>query len=62
MNTTLSPAAIAALRRIQTLREVTRKTGLQTTTKQFDVLMSLSDEDVLDVAERMQPSKSEVAK
>jgi len=61
MNTTMSPAAIAALRRIQTLREVTRKTGLQTTIRQFEVLMSLTDDDVLDVAERMQP-KAEVSR
>jgi hypothetical protein len=57
MDKTLSQTATAALKRIQTLREVTRKTGLQTTTKQFEVLMSLTDEDVLDVAERIQIKK-----
>ena len=59
MNATISPAAIAAFRRIQMLRELTQKTGLQTSTKQFEVLMGLNDEAVLIVAENIVVSRSQ---
>ncbi len=49
----MSEAAIAALRRIQTLRELTQKTGFQTTSKQFEILMALSDEDMIVVADKI---------
>lgn len=51
MNTLLSQKAVKALKRIITLKELTRRTGLQTTREQGEVLLALNDEDALSVAD-----------
>lgn len=52
-NTTLSPAAQAAIERIKTLRAVTQKTGIQTINAQVDTLLALPNEDCLAVADAL---------
>ena len=49
-NTVLSPAAQAALKRIKTLKEAAKRTGFTTTSEQANVLLALSDSDILDVS------------
>jgi hypothetical protein len=50
-NCDLSKEAQHAVGRIRTLRLLTTKTGLQTREEQFRVLLSLSDEDAIAVAD-----------
>jgi len=59
MNTLLSEAAIAAIRRIETLKEVARKTGFQTHNEQFKILLALSDEDMRAVADKITISRTQ---
>jgi hypothetical protein len=49
-NTKLSPTALEALKRIKTLKEVTKRSGFATVNEQARVLLSLSDPDILDVS------------
>ena len=53
MNITMREGGLAALRRVQRLRGLGQKTGFQTHTEQFKILMSLNDEDCLAVAEKI---------
>jgi hypothetical protein len=46
-NTNLSTTALAAIKRIRTLRQASRRTGLATTTEQANVLLALNDTDIL---------------
>lgn len=59
MNSLLSETAVCALKRIRTLRALTNKTGLQTTREQFDVLLALSNEDALAVADELKMAVSQ---
>jgi hypothetical protein len=50
MNTLLSENAVRALKRIHTLKDLTKLTGLITTREQGEILLTLSNEDALAVA------------
>lgn len=50
IDATLSPSAQAALKRINALREASKRTGFTTTNEQANVLLTLSDSDMLDVS------------
>ncbi|HKV79541.1 MAG TPA: hypothetical protein VJP02_15440 [Candidatus Sulfotelmatobacter sp.] len=50
-NTTLSPNAQKAIKRIRTLRELSDKTGLITRDEQIKILLGLEDDDCLAVAD-----------
>ncbi|HEX8817173.1 MAG TPA: hypothetical protein VF753_16870 [Terriglobales bacterium] len=50
-NNNLTEAARAALKRIYTLRDLTKKTGLATYQKQYEVVLSLGNEDAIAVAD-----------
>jgi hypothetical protein len=62
MNTLLSPDAQTALKRIRTLREITRKTGFQTTDEQFRLLIALPDTDALAVVDLIGRDRKEVTR
>jgi hypothetical protein len=47
MNSVLSTEAFEALKRIQTLKELTRSTGFQTINEQNKILLSLTNADLL---------------
>lgn len=52
MNTTLTPAALAAIDRIKTFRSITDRSGILTINKQMDVILALENElDALTVIE-----------
>jgi len=50
-NTNLSESARKAVQRIRVLQVLHERTGFSTQREQFDVLMSLGDQDCLAVAE-----------
>jgi hypothetical protein len=52
-NTTLSPEAQAAIKRVLALREFTRQTGFATVNEQANVMLALSNEDLLAAAKEL---------
>ena len=50
MNTVLTAEATEVLKRIRTLREVTKRTGFQTTAEQSKILLALNNDDLLAVS------------
>jgi hypothetical protein len=52
-NTALSPEAVAAVKRVQALREFTKRTGFTTTNEQANELLKLNNEDLLVAAQEL---------
>lgn len=50
-NTTVSPAAQKAIKRLRTLRALSQKTGIITNDEQIKILLALDDDDCLMVAD-----------
>lgn len=62
MNTLLSDPAVKALRRIHTLKALTKKTGMITTREQGEILLALNDDDALVVADALSTERKAVTR